>query len=245
MPKMSDHRKISMGYRVVTGTSLFIYVAASSFYIVMVHLKQHDQVQVDVNVMIFTAAIFNIVVDLVIISPILSLLNTFVLPFIASSILRRYLTEPQHGGDDDGGERGTQGFELTTMPALMRAKNKFLGLRGRRGSSQAGDAEPAGGAVVNPMQPDENGVPEAKGDDDEEGAPEAKGEDEEDDWQEHACAVSGLPYYHSPSRQRSSWTAQGRFAVWADTEEEEAQFDEADIYAGSERFEGTNPVHGD
>ena len=68
---------------------------------------------------------------------------------------------------------------------------------------------------------------------------------EQDDWQEHACAVSGLPYYHSPSRQRSSWTAQGRFAVWADTEEEEAQFDEADIYAGSERFEGTNPVHGD
>ena len=138
-------------------------------------------------------------VDLVIISPILSLLNTFVLPFIASSILRRYLIEPQHRGDDDGGERGTQGFELTTMPALMRAKNKFLGLRGRRGSSQAGDAEAAGGAVVNPMQPDEDGVPEAKGDDDEQGAPEAKGDDDEEGAPELQPKMTARPMTSAPT----------------------------------------------
>ena len=34
VPKMSDHRKISMGYRVMTGVALFTYVAGSSFYIV-------------------------------------------------------------------------------------------------------------------------------------------------------------------------------------------------------------------
>ena len=259
VPNMNDHRKISMGYRIVTGVALFTYVAGSSFYIVRVHLKQyagdddddeakdagadhklHDQV--DVNVVIFTAALFNIGVDLVIISPILSLLTTFVVPLVARRVLRRYLTEPERGEDDDDGELGTRGFELTTMPALMRAKNKFLGLRGR--NSEGGDPT-AGGAVVNPLQPeaDADGVPEAKGDDDEEGVPEAKGEDapEEDDWEEHACEVSGFPYYHSPSRQRTSWTAQGRFAVT----EEEAQFDEADVYADSGNFEGTNPVHGD
>ena len=83
VPKMSDHRKISMGYRVVTGVALFTYVAGSSFYIVRVHLKQYAGATTRlgrgrdiasragrVNVMIFTAAIFNIVVDLVVISPI-------------------------------------------------------------------------------------------------------------------------------------------------------------------------------
>ena len=49
---MNDHRKIDTGYRVATGIALFAYVAGSSFYIVREHLEQHDQAQVDVNVVI-------------------------------------------------------------------------------------------------------------------------------------------------------------------------------------------------
>ena len=80
---------------------------------------------------------------------------------------------------------------------------------------------------------DELGVEESKGD-------EARTESNRgrQDWEECICELSGLPYYYSPSRQRSSWTAHGT------SREEEIEFDDF-MERRSSAFGSVNPMHGD
>ena len=125
------------------------------------------------------------------------------------------------------------------MPAVLRAKKRVLGL-GRSRTSSKEVVVALGGAVANPLpssvEMSERGA-SAPGRDDELGVPEAKHEDEErNDWQTHVCDVSGLPYYYSPSRRRTTWSAP---AGAADPELDDVFSRER----ATSRFESTNPVH--
>ena len=81
---------------------------------------------------------------------------------------------------------------------------------------------------------DEPGVEESKGD-----AGNARS-DGPQDWEQCVCEMSGLPYYYSPSRQRSSWTAPGT------SRDEEMEFDDFLESRGraSSGFGAVNPLHG-
>ena len=60
------------------------------------------------------------------------------------------------------------------------------------------------------------------------------------DWEQCVCELSGLPYYYSPSRQRSSWTAPGT------SSDEEMEFNDLLESRGraSSEFGEVNPLHG-
>ena len=79
---------------------------------------------------------------------------------------------------------------------------------------------------------DELGVEESKG---EVGNASNRGRQ---DWEECICELSGLPYYYSPSRQRSSWTAHGT------SREEAIEFDDF-MERRSSGFGSVNPMHAD
>ena len=68
------------------------------------------------------------------------------------------------------------------------------------------------------------------------GGVEDETKDEQEDWEEHVCEISGLPYYWSPSRHRSSWTAPGAFA------DEDLEYDDF-LTSQPSIFGSANPLH--